>query len=1047
MRKRLTRWSSATAGAAVAALTFAGLPAVATSTDVTVNTAATPTATDDEYTAGYLWTHFAVEGGYEKIFFGYSEDGLHWEKLNDNQPILENDGGDLGVRDPHIIRSPEGDKYWIIGTDLHAEGGGEGGSGWDQQNASQDIVVWESDDLVNWSEPRHVFAGFEHAGNVWAPEAIWNEETSEYYVYWAGRDQRDHGTSADALRVYLTKTKDFKEFSEAEVWLELNDGTGGPNIIDSTIAKEGDTYYRFSTSDWHTVVDTSSSLDGPWETQIARGEAASHGLNARIEGLTVYQLHDGTWAVMGDDGGYIAHTAETLNDLQFTPLETGSGENQYSFDEKFRHGTVTQLSAVEEERLLEAYGNTEEEPYEPVGLLAEYTFDDGTLADSAGDHDLTAHGTAEVITDADRGNVLYLDGSNDGYGEFPRGLFDRLDQLTISLDMKSEKDSGDFFSLAFGQDNEQYYFLRARDGDFRSAITNNSWNSESAVTGEVIDGAWHHYDIVFDDNVMTVYVDGVKVGVHDELGTNVSGLGRNLLGYLGKSFYGDDGYFKGAYDNIRIFDVALGDDELLGEDQLIDVSLTDADVLKIDPIVAATHHAVTFPVIPGTDLTSLAPTFGTAKDVSVTPASGEQVDLSTPVTYTLTLSDGSTSEWTMKAIEMRSPVLPGMYADPNIAAFGDTYYIYATTDGVPGWGGKDFYVWKSKDLVNWERAEEPFLTLDGENGNVPWASGNAWAPTIIERDGKYYFYFSGHNDSVNRKTIGVAVADHPEGPFTAEPEAMILNNEEVTSGQAIDPAAFHDPESGKYFLYWGNGNPVYAELADDMVSLKPGTLEEMHGLEGYREATFVNYRDGRYHLTYSIDDTGSPNYRIGYATSDSPHGPWTYRGVILEKDPSLGILGTGHNSVLQVPGTDDWYMVYHRFAMPEGAGHMRETTIDRLTFDEDGFMEKVIPTLESVDAQFIDADPVPDPDPDPSPNPDPEPTPDPEPGDGSGGSDGSSGSDDSGSSDAGASDGTDQLPRTGADNLALVALALGLVAAGGAAVWARGREHGSELVK
>src|SRR5690606_17757621 len=87
---------------------------------------------------------------------------------------------------------------------------------------------------------------------------------------------------------------------------------------------------------------------------------------------------------------------------------------------------------------------------------------------------------------------------------------------------------------------------------------------------------------------------------------------------------------------------------------------------------------------------------------------------------------------------------------------------------------------------------------------------------------------------------------------------------------------------------------------------------------------------------------------------DSPHGPWTYRGVILEKDPSLGILGTGHNSVVNVPGTDDWYIVYHRFAMPDGNGNNRETTIDRLTFDEDGFMERVTPTLERVGPQLIE---------------------------------------------------------------------------------------------
>ena len=343
--------------------------------------------------------------------------------------------------------------------------------------------------------------------------------------------------------------------------------------------------------------------------------------------------------------------------------------------------------------------------------------------------------------------------------------------------------------------------------------------------------------------------------------------------------------------------------------------------------------------------------------------SGATVSPDGPADYTspvaLTVTNGADSRvWTVRAVEMRSPVLPGLYADPNIAVFDGTYYLYATTDGTPGWGGKDFYVWSSPDLETWTRSEEPFLTLDGANGDVPWASGNAWAPTIIERGGKYYFYFSGHHASLNRKTIGVAVADSPTGPFTAQPQAMILNNEAVTSGQAIDPAAFHDPVSGKYYLYWGNGRPVMAELADDMVSLKAGTISAMTGLTDYREGSFMNYRDGIYHLTYAIDDTGSPNYRVGYATGTSPTGPWTYRGSILEKDASQGILGTGHSSIVQVPGTDEWYIAYHRFAIPGGDGTHRETTIDRLTFGADGLIQKVVPTLSSVDGLTYTDGPV-----------------------------------------------------------------------------------------
>jgi beta-xylosidase len=352
---------------------------------------------------------------------------------------------------------------------------------------------------------------------------------------------------------------------------------------------------------------------------------------------------------------------------------------------------------------------------------------------------------------------------------------------------------------------------------------------------------------------------------------------------------------------------------------------------------------------------ALAPTFSAADGVTVSPASGTVVDLSSPVEYTLTAPDGSEAIWTLTAQIVNSPVLDGLYADPNIAVFGDTYYIYATTDGYAGWGGKDFYVWSSKDLVDWTRSEEPFLTLDGANGTVPWATGNAWAPTIIERGGKYYFYFSGHNPTYDRKTIGVAVADSPVGPFVAQPTAMIVNNESVTSGQAIDPAAFHDPVTGKYYLSWGNGSPVIAELNDDMVSIKAGSYQRITGLTDFREGVFLNYRKGLYHLTYSIDDTGSENYRVGYATATSITGPWTYRGVILQQDPSLGILATGHSSIINVPGTDDWYIAYHRFAMPGGDGQHRETTIDRVTIGADGLFQTVQPTLTGVAAQTIGA--------------------------------------------------------------------------------------------
>jgi beta-xylosidase len=142
---------------------------------------------------------------------------------------------------------------------------------------------------------------------------------------------------------------------------------------------------------------------------------------------------------------------------------------------------------------------------------------------------------------------------------------------------------------------------------------------------------------------------------------------------------------------------------------------------------------------------------------------------------------------------------------PNIAIFGDNFHIYPTTDGFPGWGGQTFFVWKSHGPVSWRawvRSTNPILTLNGTSGDVPWATGNAWAPAIIALDNKYYFYFSGQNPAHDRKTIGVAIATSPDGPFVAEPEAFILNNESITTGQAIDSCAFQDSQTCRNYLFW-----------------------------------------------------------------------------------------------------------------------------------------------------------------------------------------------------------------------------------------------------
>ena len=306
-----------------------------------------------------------------------------------------------------------------------------------------------------------------------------------------------------------------------------------------------------------------------------------------------------------------------------------------------------------------------------------------------------------------------------------------------------------------------------------------------------------------------------------------------------------------------------------------------------------------------------------------------------------------------------NPVLPGFHADPEILYSNQTgkYYIYSTTDGTPGWGGWYFTVFSSDDLVRWT---DEGIMLNLKSEQVPWADGNAWAPCIEEvkqKDGsyKYYFYYSGNPKAGGGKQIGVAVADNPVGPFT-DLGHPIITDSPVGHGQQIDVDVFTDPVSGKRYLYWGNGYMAGAELNKDMVSIKKKTLTVLTPKGGtlqdyaYREAPYVFYRNGIYYFLWSVDDTGSPNYHVAYGTSDSPLGPIKVadRPIVLIQNPDKEIYGPAHNSVLNLPGTDEWRIVYHRinkWYLKDGPGVHREVCIDRMEFNPDGTIKPVVPTL------------------------------------------------------------------------------------------------------
>ncbi|MXV16098.1 family 43 glycosylhydrolase [Hufsiella ginkgonis] len=269
------------------------------------------------------------------------------------------------------------------------------------------------------------------------------------------------------------------------------------------------------------------------------------------------------------------------------------------------------------------------------------------------------------------------------------------------------------------------------------------------------------------------------------------------------------------------------------------------------------------------------------------------------------------------------PVLPGVYADPHIAVFNKTFYLYPTTDGTTGWLSASFTCWSSKDLVSWKN-EGVILDLPRD---LTWAKERAWAPAIAVKNKKFYYYYSA---DVN---IGVAVADKPTGPFK-DPLGTPLIKKGTRRGQMIDPMVFSD-DDGAAYLYFGQGQCNIVKLNDDMVSCDTSKIVSFRP-QGYNEGPFVFKRNGLYYLMWSEYDTRDPRYSIAYATSSSPMGPFKKAGGYPVLKGSGVVKGAGHHSVVQVPGKDEWYIAYHRFKIPGGNGYNRETCISPMRFDAEG---------------------------------------------------------------------------------------------------------------
>ncbi len=597
---------------------------------------------------------------------------------------------------------------------------------------------------------------------------------------------------------------------------------------------------------------------------------------------------------------------------------------------------------------------------EPI-LYYDFEDEESTKAatDKVGNNHATLSGRVKYeYNEAIGSTVLNLRGQK-GYLEFPQGFFDYRDTMTISMDIYSKMGTENFFTLAIGKDSTQYLFLRTRSNEIRYAITKDSYGAEDDVATQTgYKAQWVNITLVLDEDKMTLYIDGECVDEQDNLRTIISDFGSDVIGYIGKSFYDGDSYLSALIDNVRIYDVALTGSQIAvmsGAELTPFYDVTGEGIItwkadkenKVLTVYAAkTANAPEDQVV----VSFKSQDYAVLDGADIVVPYGEETEVAFRID---TGFEQYTESWTVTSVLCGNPVLSGQYADPDIDVFGDTYYLYTTTDGFSGWSGTVFHCFSSKNLVDW--TDEGVILNVAKGGDVAWSTGSAWAPTIEEKGGKYYFYFCA-KDETGESMIGVAVADHPAGPYTAMEEPLMTvamcRENGVSMGQAIDPSIFTDDDGTSYMLF-GNGAAAVVKLNEDMVSCDLSTLENYYGVEEFREAITVVKRNGVYHFTWSCDDTGSPNYHVNYGTSDSIYGPIEFKYTVLSKDADSDILGTGHHSMLQIPGEDEYYIAYHRFYTPigffsDGTGHHRQTCIDKVTFGEDGLMEVVTPTLVGV---------------------------------------------------------------------------------------------------
>lgn len=290
------------------------------------------------------------------------------------------------------------------------------------------------------------------------------------------------------------------------------------------------------------------------------------------------------------------------------------------------------------------------------------------------------------------------------------------------------------------------------------------------------------------------------------------------------------------------------------------------------------------------------------------------------------------------ATEMPSnPLFPG--ADPHAVVAGNTVWLYPTwNDGTPG---ERFFAFSSTNLVDWKR-HGPVLDFR----DVSWIGDDgaprhhAWAPSVIARNGRWYFYFSVGPQHPTPARIGVAVGDQPQGPFRDSGRPLLTGGDGF---EAIDPMVFTDPATDRCLLYAGGSAGARLRVFELETNLVRIAKElPVATPPQFTEGVFMHHHAGRYHLTYSYGGWRDASYSVHYATAPSPTGPWEYHGILLSSDSIRK--GPGHHAFFRDPRTGEWFVAYHRWEGQSGDGPYRgsrQVCVDRVTYDANGYLQPI----------------------------------------------------------------------------------------------------------